>query len=199
MSVFRLATLNVHSFIDSQATSNIERLAQLLKPLALDVLAVQEACHTPDNRRNRAQTAFVETRYHSQVLSELLQLSYKVFGDNVRNFGNGILSRYPITNASNYQIEPQASEAVRGMLTVEVDNEFCKDNKATIHVTHFLDHISEHRRLSQLHLFDKHVLTTAQNSRHLQLLLGDFNSLTFEDYSQNYFDQKIRQVRDPMI
>jgi endonuclease/exonuclease/phosphatase family metal-dependent hydrolase len=37
-----VATLNVHSFHDKQNQSNIERIANILKPLSIDILNLQE-------------------------------------------------------------------------------------------------------------------------------------------------------------
>ena len=173
MNVLRLASLNVHFFSDLKGLSNVHRLAQLLKPLSLDALALQETLHTDFN-----------------LLSELLQLPYRALCHTTFGFGNAFLSRYPVTGHVNYYAKPIGAKNKRGMLAVQIDHEFCKDNDATIYVTH-LDQISEEIRLKQLDQFEQHL----RKSNGLQLVMGDFNALTFEDYSDQYFNMHIREVR----
>ncbi|CAF5171684.1 unnamed protein product [Rotaria sp. Silwood1] len=76
------------------------------------------------------------------------------------------------------------------MLAIKCEDQFSQDNDATIYVTH-LDHMNEQFRLAQIKELEKHI----QSSDGLQLVVGDFNSLTFDDYSNEYFDMNIRKVR----
>ncbi|CAF2745258.1 unnamed protein product [Rotaria sp. Silwood2] len=151
-----------------QLTSNFHGLAQLLTPLSLDVLALQEALHITES----SDTTF-NTHSDLNLLSKLLQLRYVTFGAAARDaFGNALLSQYQ-------------------MLAIQCEDQFSKGNDATIYVIH-LDHMKEQFRLTQINEFEKHV----QDSDGFQLVVGDFNSLTFDDYSDEYFDTNIRKIRD---
>ncbi len=185
ISKFRIATVNVHFFSDLKGQSNVHRLAQLLKPMSFDVLALQEILHT-----DKPPGAAPERHYHFKLLSDLLQLPYTAFCNTAHEFGNAILSRFPLTSSINYHTEPIPNHNNRGMLAVKIDNEFFKDNNATLYVTH-LDQISEEVRLKQIEQFEKYV----HNSDDFQLIMGDFNSLTFDDYSDDYFNIHIHDVR----
>ncbi|CAF4571502.1 unnamed protein product, partial [Rotaria sp. Silwood2] len=77
----------------------------------------------------------------------------------------------------------------RGMLAVQIDHEFFSDNDATLYVTH-LDQLSEQVRLKQMKQLEEHVHNSG-----VQLMVGDFNSLTFDDYSDDYFNVNIHGVR----
>jgi endonuclease/exonuclease/phosphatase family metal-dependent hydrolase len=186
LSQFRIATLNVHFFTDLQGESNVHRLARVLKPMSLDVLALQEALHT-DEPSGLAP----KNHYHFKLLSDLLQLPHISFCSTSHEFGNGILSRHPLNSIVKYRTEPVENRYhARGMLAVKIDNEFFKDNDAKLYVTH-LDQISEQIRLKQINQFEKFV----HGSDGLQLIMGDFNALTFDDYSDDYFNTHIQDVR----
>lgn len=182
MRGIRLASLNVHFFSDLNNQSNVHRLAQLLKPMSLDALALQETLHIDQPSSERHS--------HFKLLSELLQLPHRAFCHTTLGFGNAFLSRFPVTNHANYYAEVVGAKNKRGMLAVQIDHEFFKDNNTTLYITH-LDQISEEIRSKQLEQFEQHL----RKSTDFQLVMGDFNALTFEDYSKDYFNTHIRDVR----
>ena len=147
----RLGTLNVHFFTDLQKQLNVDRLVQFLKPMSLDVLALQEALHTNQPPGYRAPKY-----YQLKRLSGLLQLPHTAFCNIAREFGNAILSKFPLTNTVNYLTENFENHIARGMLTAQIDHEFFNDNNATLHVIH-LDQLSEDVRLKQLNQFEKYM------------------------------------------
>ncbi|CAF1563738.1 unnamed protein product [Rotaria sp. Silwood1] len=184
ISQFRIGTLNVHFFTDSQGQSNVYRLAQIIKPMSFDLLAIQEALNT-----DQPSDVVSDRYYHFQLLSDLLQLPYTAFCHTSQGFGNAILSRFPLKNSFNYNTQKVENHYIRGMLAVQVNHEFFNDNDATFYVTH-LDQLSEQVRLLQMKQLEEHVQVSG-----LQLLVGDFNSLTFDDYSNDYFNVNIHDVR----
>lgn len=186
LSQFRVGTLNVHFFTDLKGFSNVHRLAEILKPMSLDFLALQEALHT-DKPSGTAPKRY----YYFKLLSDLLQLPHTAFCNTTYEFGNGILSRYPVKISNNYRTETIGEHHRRGMLAVEIQNDFFKDNNASFYVTH-LDQISEQIRLKQIDQFEKYI----HRSHDFQLIMGDFNALTFEDYSNDYFNKYIRDIRE---
>jgi endonuclease/exonuclease/phosphatase family metal-dependent hydrolase len=177
---FRAGTLNVHSFEDDGYESNVERLVTVLQPLNIDVLGLQEV----------AQNQRKITKGGLYLLSQALNMPYISFGKGFCNtFGNAFLSRYPITNEQNFQITLGYEAEVRSMLRIVVDHPFIKENNATLYVTH-LDHKSEQIRLKQISAMHDELLT----EHGFHIVLGDFNSLSMNDYSAKYL-QKIAQVR----
>lgn len=186
ISQLRIGTLNVHFFTDSHGLPNVNRLAEILKPMSFDVLALQEALHT-----DKIPGDAPKKHYYFKLLSDILQLPHTAFCNTLHEFGNGILSRFPIKTSSNYRTEANERHHTRGMLAAQINNEFFKDNNATLYITH-LDQISEQIRLKQINQFEKHI----HRSDGFQLIMGDFNSLTFEDYSNDYFNKYIHDVRE---
>ncbi|CAF2868874.1 unnamed protein product [Rotaria sp. Silwood2] len=184
ISQFRLGTLNVHFFTDSQGQSNVHRLAQIIKPMSFDLLAIQEAINS-----DRPSDDVSDKYYHFQLLSDLLQLPYTAFCYTAQGFGNAILSRFSLKSNVNYNTEKVENHYTRGMLAVQIDHEFFSDNDATLYVTH-LDQLSEQVRLKQMKQLEEHVHNSG-----VQLMVGDFNSLTFDDYSDDYFNVNIHGVR----
>lgn len=182
---FRIASLNIHFFTDVNGESNVHRLAQLLKPLSLDAVALQETLHT-----NRPIGQAPERYYHFKLLSELLQFPYTAFCNTTAEFGNALLSPFPLTNHVNYYVEAIGERNKRGMLAAQIEHEFFRDNDATLYVTH-LDQISEEIRLKQIESFEGNI----RQPNGFQLIMGDFNALTFDDYSSEYFNTHIRDVR----
>lgn len=184
----RIATLNVHFFQDAKERLNVFQLANLLEPLELDVLAVQEALHT-----DQPEGAAKQNRYHFRRLAQLLNFPHLTFCNVANDFGNGLLSKYPITKTNCFLTEDVEGHNGRGMLAARIDHPFFEDNQATLYVTH-LDQIDEDVRLTQMQSLEEQI--SSNSDEQLRLIVGDFNALTFEDYSADYFRQRIRDVRE---
>jgi len=185
MPQLRIVTLNVHFFTDINEQSNVHQLVRLLKPMSIDILALQEVLHT-----NRDAHVAPERHYHLKLLSDLLELPYIAFCETVFEFGNALLSKFPLKHSTNYYADVDKNLYKRGMLAVQIEHEFFRENNATFYVTH-LDQIYEQARLQQIQLFEKFI---DQNDS-LQLVMGDMNSLTFSDYSNDYFHSYIDDIR----
>jgi endonuclease/exonuclease/phosphatase family metal-dependent hydrolase len=185
ISQFRMGTLNVHFFSNLKGESNVHHLANILQPMSFDVLALQETLHT-----EKPPGVSPERHYHLKLLSDLLELPHLAFSNTSFEFGNAILSRLPLKNIVQYHTEAVENHSARGMLGIQIDNEFFNDNDATLYVTH-LDQISEQLRLKQINQFEESIC----GGGGLQLIVGDFNALTFDDYSDDYFNIHIHDVR----
>jgi endonuclease/exonuclease/phosphatase family metal-dependent hydrolase len=95
--------------------------------------------------------------------------------------GNAFVSRHPISLTNNTLVEI-GNHDKRNMLQVRLDHPFTTDNQLDFFVTH-LDHAVESVRVQQLEYFQSKMWTSAGN---VQIVMGDFNSLTMSDYSPNY-------------
>ncbi len=172
MSKFRLATLNVHSFRKSVSyENNISDLVSILEPFNLDLIAVQEI------QNNDEWTKFTTD----------LSFLYSIYGECNRDFfGNGIASRYPI--ASSFHIANTSCwTEVRSLLQCSLDGDHPFIQNRLFAVTH-LDHLNENNRLKQIIQFDPY-------KQNVDILMGDMNALTRDDYSDHYFQKRIIETR----
>ncbi|CAF3234840.1 unnamed protein product [Rotaria sp. Silwood2] len=176
MSTFFLATVNVHSFRTRNFDSNISDLVLILEPLKLDLIAVQE----------------IQNDDKWQKFCKRLSLPYFIYGScNEDPFGNGIASRYPIISYSNKASSLSCSGGTRSLLQCRLDggHRFLTDR--IFAVTH-LDHLNEDDRLNQIKEFNPY-------QQNIDIIMGDMNSLTRDDYSDNYYQDKIVEIRKKSI
>ncbi|CAF2587268.1 unnamed protein product [Rotaria sp. Silwood2] len=173
MTTFRLATINVHHFADPLTyENNVERLVTILKPYNFDLIAVQEA--NDDEKWSK--------------FCNLLGLNHFIYGPCQKHIlGNGIASRYPIKSYSNQQTSCFCSGGKRSLLQccLYSDHPFVKDR--IFAVTH-LDYLNENNRLQQIKEFDP-------LKKNIDILMGDMNSLTRDDYSNNYYEKNVLELR----
>ncbi|CAF0741698.1 unnamed protein product [Adineta ricciae] len=160
MTTLRVATVNVHSFRQPRSiSSNVTELSAILAPLNLDVIAVQEM---QENERWRE-------------FSQRLSLPFSVYGPPKRTFCNGIISRYPIHWYSVQRTDFFCEGGTRSMLQFSLEG--IQNMKFAL--TH-LDHRNEDDRLRQIQKFRPH-------EDNIDILIGDLNALTREDYSNSYY------------
>jgi endonuclease/exonuclease/phosphatase family metal-dependent hydrolase len=174
MTTFRIATINVHSFNDPLTyKNNIEKLVLILKPYHLDLIAVQEIADDND----------------WSIFCERLSLPHRIFGSSAgKYFGNGIASHYPIKSYSNQQSSLTYQGERRSLLQccLNGDHSFFKDR--IFGVTH-LDYINEYNRLKQIEEFNSFI-------DNIDILMGDMNALTRNDYSDYYYQKNLVKVRE---
>lgn len=141
----RVGTLNVHS---SDSNSLIRELEQQ----KLDLIGLQETTQGFVLRCAKQLKMF-----HKMALAH-------------DNFGNAILSRYPIIESRNIELKVPGAER-RVAVYVKIST-----GKGTLKVmcTH-LDHKHELARINQLSLLPY---------RSADILMGDFNSLNISDYTE---------------
>lgn len=150
----RVGTLNVYS-------SNSDNLIHELKQQRLDLIGLQET-----TQKFVIRCARKLNMYYKMALAH-------------DNFGNAILSRYPIVKSRNIELKVPGVER-RAAVYVEIST-----NKGTLKVmcTH-LDHKHELARLNQLSLL---------SYRSVDILMGDFNSLNVADYTESHLSRIIEE------
>ena len=162
---FRVGTVNVHFFRSpSGSGSNAKELTSILLSLNLDVLALEEAANNEEWR----------------LLCKNLALTHTLFGaSHGTSYGNAIASRHPIIESFNQKSKTDAKGGLRSMLrcTFGGDHPFVRNRRFA--VTH-LDHINEDDRLRQIKEF-------SPLNNDINILIGDMNALTENDYSDAYF------------
>ncbi|CAF1458977.1 unnamed protein product [Rotaria sordida] len=173
MTTFRIATINVHGFINPWTDqSNAQPLASILAPLELDLIAVEEA--TNDN--------------NWRIFQDHLSLPYSTFGPSYGSTrGNAILSRHPIAYSTNVISDHRCRGGTRAMLHFSLDGNHPFVQNRTFAITH-LDHINEDDRIVQMTSFAPH-------RNNINILMGDMNAVTREDYSDDYYQQIVFDKR----
>ncbi|CAF1670266.1 unnamed protein product [Adineta ricciae] len=169
MTTFRIATVNIHQFRPpNDYKKNITSLVSVLKPLQLDLLAVEEINNDDYWRR----------------LCESLDLNNFITGKCDEWFlSNGIASRYPILSYSNHVYK--ASGEARAFLQCQLAGNHSFVQNRSFAVTH-LDHMNEDTRLAQINYFQPNI----------DILMGDMNALTKDDYSEEYYQKEVVLVRE---
>ncbi|CAF1151144.1 unnamed protein product [Rotaria sp. Silwood1] len=171
---FRIGTVNVHVFRHPKTCrSNAQELASILDPFNLDVLAVEE----------------VKNDYDWKLLCDNLSLEHSIFGASHGNsYGNAIASRHPIVEYSNQKSKINVDGGYRAMLRCCFGGSHPFVQNRRFAVTH-LDHLNEDDRLMQIKEFSPH-------SHNINVLVGDMNALTRNDYSDKYFHEIVTGKRE---
>jgi endonuclease/exonuclease/phosphatase family metal-dependent hydrolase len=113
-----------------------------------------------------------------------MSLPYSAYGTYAGNIAdNAIASSYPITSYSNRQSTLICPGGTRYFLQCSLDGL----DKLTFAVTH-LDHIDENNRLKQIDEF-------SPQKKAIDILMGDMNALTREDYSDHYYQKNVLETR----
>lgn len=187
----RVVTYNVRRFKSTDGSNTVSAIGDALAPLQPTLVALNE----------------VDTRLRPEALNTLADrlggFTVAFFGHVRGQYGNALLSKYPIKNIRETRLqggsevgfpagtkklngdiakEGELHRIVRGLLECDVEipaTEHSPKKLLTVAVTH-LDHISEHQRNTQLsHLLD--VLSPIANRT---LVVGDLNALTRSDYAE---------------
>ncbi len=163
----RVLSYNIHHGEGVDKSLDIERIADVIKSVKPDVVALQEVDRGVKRTQGMDQPG---------ELSKLTGLEV-VFGNNIRyqggDYGNAVLSRLPIKRHENHPLPALRDGEQRGVMEVEIE---LPGSKASLlfFATHFDYHPDESERLAsvkfinELPVFDKQPLA---------LLAGDLNAL----------------------
>lgn len=164
---FRVVTYNIHKCQGMDRRLRPDRIANVLREIDADIIALQEVLSIPDGRREDDQARF---------LSEELGFAYRV-GETRQlrggAYGNVVLSRLPILASYNYDLSQHGREE-RGCMRVDVTS----DGHHVLHVYNVhLGTAYRERPLQARRLLDEEILNT-QHILGPRILLGDFNEWT---------------------
>ena len=156
----RVMSYNIHQGLDADNRMDLQAISDVIAAENPDVVILNEV------NRARAGNGFVDTL---ALISRRLDMRY-VFGANYQDgqYGNALLSRYPILAWNNIRYTRDSTE-IRGILWVVVQ---APGGPLAFHATH-LDHVSGpgHARAEQV---DQALAIWAGNAR--AVLLGDLNA-----------------------
>lgn len=162
----KIMTYNIHHGRGTDGQLNLRRIAELIAASDADLIGINEV-----DRHFGRRSDYVD---QMKWMSEYLQLDY-AFGPaitsntngegNERAYGNGLLSRYPITHISNARFHFRFVED-RALLetTVHID-----EKPVNVYVTHLsLDPVTHKRQTT-------FILNRVKQVNHPVILLGDWN------------------------
>lgn len=169
-------TFNIRHGRGLDGKINLQRIAEVIQQEQIDIVALNEVDRTFSKRSN-----FVD---QSSWLANELKMEF-IFGPALSlkrgEYGNAILSRFPITNHENhlFRIKPLVAEP-RAILeaTISVDNTFLN-----VLTSHFSIHPILHR---------KQIRFCLEYSSYPSILMGDLNrsvkSSSYRQLTEKYRD-----------
>lgn len=164
---FRVVTYNIHKCRGLDRRVRPDRIADVLRDIDADLIALQEVVNVPEGTRESHQGQYLaeELGCHC-ALGEVRQL----YGGG---YGNVTLSRWPIISKENYDITVRGQEP-RGCLRTDIQ---LPDGPSVhffnVHLgTSFLERRHQGRRLVDSALLQDPDLS------HPRVLVGDFNEWT---------------------
>ena len=156
-------TYNIHHGEGTDGKVDLERIARLIKDNKVDLVALQEV------DRNTQRTG---RRDFPAELSALTGMS-NVFGKNIDlqggEYGNAILSRYPIAAVTNYHLPKVVPGEQRGMLSVMIPTPMGHVQFNAVHLDH---RRPEEDRLASIQAIQENL----RNKKGITIVAGDFNA-----------------------
>jgi len=160
----RIVTYNIHKARGLDQRVKIGRIAQILREIGADIIALQEVGNIEGRRREDHQAQFI---------AEELGFQYQI-GENRRlqggAYGNVTLSRFPISFARNYDLTQHGREE-RGCLRTDI--QIAADRSLHIYNGHLGTAYRERRY--QAHRMVAHEILKGEGLKGPRVLLGDFN------------------------
>lgn len=161
----RVLTYNIHHGEGLDGKVDIERIARVIKDSKADIVALQEV----DRGVERTKKIDIMT-----MLADLTGMTY-AFGKNIDyqggEYGNGILTRFPILEERNLHYEMLRQGEQRGLMQLVLD---VKGNEILLMNTHIDYREDDSERLMNV----KELREAAKNYAPRPIIVcGDFNDL----------------------
>ena len=166
MPRFRIVTYNVHKCRGLDGRVRPARIAEVLRAIRPDIVALQEVVSVEGEHREKHQARY---------LAEELGMEFAI-GENRSHFGgaygNVVLSRYPVAAACNYDISVPGRER-RGCLRTDIAFDDVALHVFNVHLgTAYLERRIQGQRLVEEELLRSRTLAGPR------IVLGDFNEWT---------------------
>lgn len=168
MNKIRIATYNIHKCVGIDRRFSPERIAEVLREIDADVVALQEVlCHKNANKRDHQAEFIAEELQMNFFLGENRQISGGIYG-------NAVLTRLPVKHSQNFDISIQKREP-RGCLLTEISLGTSHETLQFFNVhlgTSFFERRRQVHRLLHAHVIEH---TKFHGKR---IIAGDFNEWT---------------------
>lgn len=167
--VVRVMTYNIHHAEDTNGQLNLGRIAAVIRESRADVIALQEVDRHVPRSGNVDQLA---------ELAKALDM-HGSFGPNIDlaggEYGNAILSRWPIARWKNHLLPNVRNGEQRGVL--EADIQLPGDRPLKLFATHFDHRPSEEERLQSAAFVNQQQVDGANRGASFSVILaGDINA-----------------------
>lgn len=166
-SAFCVATYNTHKCRGMDGRIRPHRVAQVLRELEADVIALQEVVSLEGGRREQNQ---------AQYLADAVSLDYRI-GETRKlrgaAYGNVVLSRFPIKEVELYDLTASRREE-RGCIRCDLEVTPGK----IVHVFNIHLGTGYMERRKQAHLLMSRDVLLSPKLKYPRLLIGDFNEWT---------------------
>ncbi|GAA1136314.1 hypothetical protein GCM10009630_39130 [Kribbella jejuensis] len=175
-----VASYNIHAGAGEDNVFDLDRTARALKALDADVIGLQEVDVHWDKRSNWLDTiAELATRLGMYpAFAPIYDLDPPAAGQPRRQYGVGVLSRFPLVNVENHSItrlstqDPNPVPApAPGFLEVEIE---VRGRRVHVYCTH-LDYRAD-PTVRRMQVADTLAILAQDPSAELQILVGDFNA-----------------------
>jgi endonuclease/exonuclease/phosphatase family metal-dependent hydrolase len=164
---FRVATYNTHKCRGMDGRIRPSRIAEVLRELPVDVVALQEVVSLSGGRREQNQ---------AQYLAEAVGFEYRI-GETRKlrgaAYGNVVLSRFPVKQVEVYDLTASRREP-RGCIRCDV--EWAPGKIVHIFNVHLGTGYLERRK--QAHMLVSREVLLSPTLKHPCLVVGDFNEWT---------------------
>lgn len=167
MKNLRIATYNIHKCVGMDRKYSPERIADVLRETEADVIALQEVLSQTSGDRRDNQAFFIAEELGMDVR---LGKNRSIKGGE---YGNAILSRFPIAGHKNHDITITKREP-RGCLISEIDLGNGRPLQfVNVHMgTSFFERRKQVHKLMAAHVLDDPLLSGKR------IIAGDFNEWT---------------------
>lgn len=156
-------TYNIHATRGMDKVYNAERIAQVIKTQKPDLVALQEVDQLTE------RSGFVDVLAVLKEKTGMHGVFMKTFNYQGGEFGNAILSRYPIIESRTIHLPSRSEYEPRIMMMIACVNE----TGDTLHFynTHLDHHLNDSDRPGQI----QKIISTLQEDNSKIFLAGDFN------------------------
>ncbi|EFC35657.1 predicted protein [Naegleria gruberi] len=183
-------SFNVHHFSTAYGRSNLTELYKYLHKNNFDIVCLNEVYEDSEYSHPLRDLVYALNSSLPEEVEVARPYQYRSGPTNYES--NIILSKYPIL----FQEKKDVGRGERSVLGIKIDHPLVRN----VFVTH-LDHVSENKRVLQLkrvlsfmkHFIDRKLVDYPNDENKNFILLGDFNSMRMDDYTDKFWDYLIKQ------
>ncbi|PMC35704.1 endonuclease/exonuclease/phosphatase [Bacillus sp. UMB0899] len=181
----KVMSFNIHHAVGEDNVLDLERIAKIIEESNTDIVGLQEVDNHWSSRSEFQDQAKLLAERLGMFYTYAANLDYEPLtdGDERRQYGTAILSKYPIISAENYSLTKIGNTEQRGLFEATIN---VKGNHLHVYNTHLA--LTSAEREIQIN----EVVKIANQSEGPQVILGDLNatpeSNEMKDMYANYLD-----------